>query len=50
MEFAGKRALRNPPSNNMRYSATLYNVEEHEKDVHRSVIVPRMADMKSQDK
>ena len=49
MESAGRRALRNPPSTNMRYLATLYNVEVLEQDVHEPVIVPGMADMQSQD-
>ena len=41
MESARRRALRHPPSTNMRYLATLYNVEElNEQDVHESVIVP----------
>ena len=49
MESARRRALRHPPSTNMRYSAMLYNVEELKKDVHKLVIVPGMADMQSQD-
>ena len=49
MESAGRRALRHPPSTNMRYSATLYNVEGLEQDVHELVIVPGIADMQSQD-
>ena len=50
MESAGRRALRHPPSTNMRYSATLLYVEElNEQDVHEPVIVPRMDDMQSQD-
>ena len=47
MEFAGRRALRHPPSTNMRYSATLNNVEEQY--VHEPVIILGMANMKSQD-
>ena len=47
MEFTRRRALRNPPSTNMRYSAMLYNVEEE--DVHKLVVVPGMADMQSQE-
>ena len=39
-----------PPSTNMRYSETLYNVEEiNEQDVHELVILPGMAGMQSQD-
>ena len=49
MKSAGRRALRHPPSNNTRYSAMMYNVEELEQDVHEPVTVPRMADMHSQD-
>ena len=50
MESAGRRALRNSPSTNTRYSTTLYNVEElNEQDVHEPVTVPGMADMQSQD-
>ena len=47
MEFAGRTELRHPPSTNMRYSTTLYNVEELEKDVHKPVTTPRMVDMQS---
>ena len=49
MEFAGRRELRHPPSTNMRYSTTLYNVEELEQDVHELVTVLGMVDMQSQD-
>ena len=49
MESVGRRELRHPPSTNMRYSTTLYNVEELEQDVCEPVIVPRMVDMKIQD-
>ena len=49
MESTGRRALRNPPSTNTRYSTTLYNVEGLEKYVHEPVIVSEMADMQSQD-
>ena len=49
MESTGRRELRHPPSTNTRYSATLYNVEGLEQDVHELVIVPGMADMQSQD-
>ena len=45
MESAGRRALRHPPSTNTRYSATLYNVEGLEQDMHKPVIVPGMTDM-----
>ena len=39
-----------PPSTNMRYSETLYNVEEiNKQDVHELVILPGMAGMQSQD-
>ena len=47
MESAGRRALRHPPSTNMRYSSMLYNVEKQ--DVHEPVLVPGMADMQIQD-
>ena len=47
MESAGRRELGHPPSTNMRYSATLYNVEGQ--DVHEPVILLGMADMQSQD-
>ena len=49
MEFTGRRALRNPPSSNMRYSAKLYNVEGLDLNVHEPVLVPGMADMQSQE-
>ena len=49
MESARRRELRHPPSTNMRYSTTLYNVEGLKKDVHEPVIVPGMTDMQSQD-
>ena len=49
MVFAGSRELRHPPSTNIRYLATLYNVEGLEQDVHEPVILPGMADMQSQD-
>ena len=46
MESNGRRALRNLASTNMRYSATMYNVEEvNEEDVHEPVTVLGMADM-----
>ena len=44
MKSVGRRALRNPPSSNMRYSAKLYNVEGLDHKVHELVTVPRMAD------
>ena len=49
MEFVGRRALRNPPSTNTRYSTTMYNVEGLKQDVHEPVIVSGMTDMQSQD-
>ena len=49
MESTRRRELRHPPSTNTRYSVILYNVEELKQDVHELVIVPRMADMQSQD-
>ena len=49
MKSAGKRALRNPPSSNMRYSAKMYNVEGIDHNVHEPVSVPGMADMQSQE-
>ena len=45
MECAGRRELRHPPSTNMRYSTTLYNLEELEQDVHELVTVLGMDDM-----
>ena len=48
MKSTGRRALRHPPSSNMRYSAKLYNVEELDHKVHEPVNVPRMADMQIQ--
>ena len=49
MESTGRRALRHPPSTNTRYSEMLYNVEEHEQDVHEPVIVSGKVDMQVQD-
>ena len=49
MKSTGIRALRHPPSSNMRYSVKLYNVEGLDHKVHEPVIVPGMADMQSQD-
>ena len=49
MKSAGRRALRHPPSSNMRYSAKLYNVEGLDHKVHEPVTVPGMADMQSQE-
>ena len=49
MKSAGRRALRNPPSSNTRYSANLYNVEGIDHKVHEPVTVPGMADMQSQE-
>ena len=49
MKSAGRRALRNPPSSNTRYSAKLYNVEGLDHKVHELVTVPVMAVMQSQD-
>ena len=45
MKSAGRRALRHPPSSNMRYSAKLYNVEGLDHSVHEPITVPGMADM-----
>ena len=45
MKSVGRRELRHPPSTNMMYSATLYNVEGLEQDVHEPISVPGMADM-----
>ena len=46
MESTGRRELRNPPSTNMRYLETLYNVEElNEQDVDEPVTIPGMDDM-----
>ena len=49
MKSVGRRALRHPPSSNMRYSAKLYNVEGLDHKVYEPVTVPGMADMQSQD-
>ena len=49
MKFAGRRALRNPPSSNMRYLAKLYDVEGLDHNVLKPVPVPGMADMQSQE-
>ena len=49
MKSAGRRALRHPPSSNMRYSENLYNVEGLDHNVHEPVIVPGMDDMQSQE-
>ena len=49
MKSAGRRALRHPPSSNMRYSTKLYNVEGLDHKVHEPVTVLGMADMQSQD-
>ena len=49
MKSAGRRALRNPPSSNMRYSAKLYNVEGLDHKVYEPIIVWGMTNMKSQD-
>ena len=45
MKSAGRRALRHPPSSNMRYSTKLYNVEGLDHKVHEPVTVPGMVDM-----
>ena len=49
MESVGRRALRNPPSTNMRYSAMMYNLKELEQDVRELVTVPGMPDMQIQE-
>ena len=49
MESAGRRALRYPPSTNIRYSAKLYNMEGLDNKVHEPVTIPGMADMQSQE-
>ena len=49
MKSAGRRALGNPPSSYMMYSARMYNVEGLDHKVHEPVTVPGMADMQSQD-
>ena len=49
MKSVERRALRHPPSSNMRYLAMLYNVEELKQDVHEPVTKPGMADMQSQE-
>ena len=49
MKSARRRALRHPPSSNMRYSAKLYNVEGLDHKVHEPVTVPGMVDMQSED-
>ena len=40
MKSAGRKALRQPPSSNTRYSAKLYNVEGLDHNVHEPVSVP----------
>ena len=45
----GRRALRHPPSSNMRYLEKLYNVEGLDHKVHEPVTILGMADMQSQD-
>ena len=49
MKSAGRRALRDPPSSGMRYSAKLYNVEGIDHKVHEPVTILGIADMQSQD-
>ena len=50
MESIGRRALRNPPSTNMRYTTMLDNLEEQKQDVHELVTtVSGMVDMQRQD-
>ena len=49
MKSVGRRALRHPPSSNMRYSAKLYNVEGLDHNVHEPVSVLGMADMQIQE-
>ena len=49
MKSTRRRALRHPPSSNMRYSAKLYIVEGLDHKVHEPVSVLGMADMQSQD-
>ena len=44
MKSAGRRALRNPPSSNMRYSAKIYNVEGLDHNVLKPVLVLGMAE------
>ena len=49
MESTGRRALKHPPSTNMRYIATLDNLEEHEQDVHKLItIISRVTNMHRQ--
>ena len=45
MKFAGRRALRHPPSSNTRYSVKLYNVEGLDYKVHEPVTIPGITDM-----
>ena len=47
MKSAGRRALRHPPSSNMRYSTKLYNVEGLDHKVHEPVTLLGMDDMQS---
>ena len=50
MKFAGRRALRHPPSSNISYSTRMYNMEErNEQYVPEPVTVSGMAVMQSQD-
>ena len=44
MKSTGRRALRHPPSSNMRYLEKKYNVEGLNYKVHEPVTVPGMAD------
>ena len=48
MKSAGRRALRNPPSSNMRYSAKLYDVEGLDHKVNEQVTISGMTDMQIQ--
>ena len=50
MDSTRRRALRNPPSSNTRYSTKLYNVEGLDHNVHELVSVLAMVDMQSQEK
>ena len=45
MKSTGRRALRHPPSSNVRYSTKLYNVEGLDHNVLEPVPIPRMANM-----
>ena len=44
MKSVGRKALRHPPSSNMRYSTKMSNVKGLDHKVHEPLTVPGMAD------